>query len=195
MADNVEEEPWCIKRQRADSADECRVTVQRGRAFPILVFSGHEDAFFGHCTFFLRNRWEEEDLAEDTMSDYQGMMTLGSGARLSARLDAIADGFERTCVEAEDRGEEAPDVPERPYPELSEEEKLRMKAVVLPFVRSCDQAAHTDGGSPEAWERLAGVALGEWELSEEEESWKDRRSLTFSDKAQLQEILTALRLI
>uniref|UniRef100_A0A7S1RDY9 Uncharacterized protein n=1 Tax=Alexandrium catenella TaxID=2925 RepID=A0A7S1RDY9_ALECA len=191
-----EEDPWCIKRQHADSVEECSLALQRGRGFPMLVLDGHEDAFFGHCTFFLRNRWEAES-AEDAMTDYQSMMTLMPGSRLRALHEKVDAGFERTCLEAEARGDVAPDVPSRPYPELSGEALARLRAVVVPFVRSCDQAAHAEGAdAEESWARLAGVRLGAWSTGgSEEELWKQRRPLEVLDEGLRRELFSALGLL
>mmetsp|Transcript_92123 Transcript_92123/g.269567 ORF Transcript_92123/g.269567 Transcript_92123/m.269567 type:complete len:197 (+) Transcript_92123:44-634(+) len=192
-----DEDPWCIKRQHADTVEECSLFLQRGRGFPILVFQGHGDAFFGHCTFFLRNRWETE-FPEDEMTDYQSMMTLMPGAKLRELHEQLDMGFEKTCLEAEAAGEVAPDVPLRPYPELRGDALARMRAMVIPFVRNCDQAAHCQDGDPEAsWARLAGVKLGAWitDGSEEEELWRQQRPLEVLDEALRRELFSALGML
>mmetsp|Transcript_98731 Transcript_98731/g.313291 ORF Transcript_98731/g.313291 Transcript_98731/m.313291 type:complete len:198 (+) Transcript_98731:35-628(+) len=197
MAAAEEEDPWNIKRQHADSIEECGLALQRGRGFPMLVFRGHEDAFFGHCTFFLRNRWETES-PEDEMTDYQSMMTLMPGSRLREHHEKTDYEFEKTCLEAEAAGKVAPDVPVRPYPELHDDALARMRAVVIPFVRKCDQAAHqAEGDEEESWARLAGVKLGPWiaDGSEEEEPWKQQRPLEVLDEAIRRELFSALGML
>mmetsp|Transcript_23171 Transcript_23171/g.54230 ORF Transcript_23171/g.54230 Transcript_23171/m.54230 type:complete len:195 (-) Transcript_23171:56-640(-) len=193
----AEEDPWGIERQRADSVESCRIVMLRGRSWPMLLFLGHEDAFFGHCTFFLRNRWDEE-CANGEMTDYQGMMTLMPGSRLRALHDRVDMDFEKICVEAEAAGDVAPDVPQRPYPELDDDHLVRLKSVVIPFVRLCDQAAHQEGGEPqEHWARLAGVDLGEWEAPEslEHEEWEKQRAVVVRDAALRRELFSALGMI
>mmetsp|Transcript_15145 Transcript_15145/g.35812 ORF Transcript_15145/g.35812 Transcript_15145/m.35812 type:complete len:300 (+) Transcript_15145:141-1040(+) len=182
----------------AESLDECSLTVEKfpgtGQR-PQLHFHGCPDAFLGRWTIVLRNEWKDESPSYEMSSMCQ------PGAHLQDRFDKVECDYEVACMHASDTAHEPSELGPRPHPELSEDEWVCFRQVVVPFVRACDKAYFT-AGEPEGvgWEEVPGVMNPDAMLTATVSYTPDEKGESVSapiilSDAVKRDIFTALRLI